>query len=237
MAFAVRHFNHTEPIGEKLRTMRRNLNVSLDMMVEKTKIQRQYLEAFEQGAYQRLPEPIYAKNFLRTYVRALGGDVSYFLERFEAERGTCDLVDPMRLPRQKVRARSFFAAHRLFKAGAALLLFVALASYVGYQVRSLLEPPEIVVFEPSDEFATEEAIVAVRGKTEDEAEIFVNGTKVLPGSDGTFATEVTLERGVNVITIEGATRHSQKTTIYRRVVLEQTEPSLLSGLSTPLARE
>ncbi len=232
MAFAVRNFDQTETIGDKLRTMRRNLNVSLDHMVEKTKIQRRYLEAFEQAAYGRLPESMYAKNFLRTYVKALGGDVTYFLERFEEERGTCDLIDPSRLPRQKVRASSFFAAHRLWKTAAMSFLFLTLAAYLGHQVRSLLQPPEVVVYEPTDEYSTDEAIVTVRGKTEKEAEIFINGTKVLPATDGTFTAEVALERGLNVIAIEGATRHSRKTTIYRRVVLEQDEPRQFGILST-----
>jgi transcriptional regulator with XRE-family HTH domain len=232
MAFAVRNFDHAETLGEKLRTMRRNLNFSLEMMAKKTRVQRKYLEAFERGSYHKLPETIYAKNFLQTYVRALGGDVTYFLERFEEERGTCDLIENMRLPRQKVRARHFFAAHRLFKAGMALVLFASLAGYIGFQVNTLLRPPQIVLFEPSDGLSTDQAILTVRGTTDREAEIFVNGNKVLPGPDGAFETQITLERGLNVISVEGATRHSRKAVVYRRIVLEQEEPRRLGSLST-----
>jgi transcriptional regulator with XRE-family HTH domain len=234
MPFAIRLFDHTETLGGKLRAMRRHQHLSLDRMVKKTKIQKQYLTAFETGAYHLLPEPIYAKNFLRMYVHALGGDVDYFLEQFACERGTCDLVDPLRLPRQKVRARTFLAAHRLYKFGLALILCLALATYVGYNIHELLRPPEIMVFEPTDEWSTAEAVVVVRGKTDVGIEIFVNGEKMLQKTDGTFETTVALERGLNLITIEGATRHSRKTVLYRRVVLEQEKPHQLGALSTSI---
>ena len=44
---------------------------------------------------------------------------------------------------------------------------------------------------------------------------------MLLSSDGTFATNVMLERGLNVITVEGAKRYSNTASVYRRVVLDQ----------------
>ncbi len=237
MAFVIRDLKPAETMGEMLRNMRRNLNRTLDEMAVATKVQRRYLEAFEKNAFAELPESIYARNFLRAYVRALRGDVHYFLSRFEAERGTCDFTDPMRLPLKKPHPLKFFVAHRLFRVGLGVLCLFALFGYIGYQVQGLWKPPTIVVYEPADGTSTDNASVTVSGKAEDEAEIFVNGTKVLPDSDGSFSTQIVLERGLNIISVEGKTRHSRSATVYRRVVLEQEAPRSFSSLSTPVARQ
>ena len=60
--------------------------------------------------------------------------------------------------------------------------------------------------------------------------------KVLPAKDGSFDTEVILERGLNVITIEGSKRYSRTTTVHRRVILEKDQNKRISGLSTGVAR-
>lgn len=237
MAFVIRNLKPAETMGEMLHNMRRDLNRTLDEMAAATKVQRRYLVAFEKDDYAALPEPIYSRHFLRAYARALRGDVNYFLSRFDAERGTCDFTDPMRLPRRKPHPLQFFVAHRLFRIGLGALCLLALTGYIGFQIQGLLKPPTIVVYEPADGTSTNDASVTVSGKTEDEAEITVNGTSVLPNADGTFSTQIVLERGLNVISIEGKTRHSRSATVYRRVVLEQAAPRSFSSLSTPMARE
>lgn len=233
MAFVIKNFEHEETLGEKLRTMRRNLNWSLDEMAERTKIQRSSLVAFEQNRYAKLPEPIYTRYLLKMYVKALGGEnPDYFLACFDEKRGTCDLVDPLRLPPAKIHPRHFFSSNRLFKAGVGGLLFLLLAGYLGYQLHIVLEPPNVVLYEPGPDLLTHDGVITVRGITKKEAEIYVNHEKILPAPDGSFSTDIVLERGLNVITVEAATRHSRTATLYRRVVLEQKKPQASAGLST-----
>ncbi|MBI4598796.1 helix-turn-helix domain-containing protein [Candidatus Uhrbacteria bacterium] len=235
MSFAVKRLDHEERLGDKLYAMRRALNCTLDDMARMTKIQKCYLQAFEKGTYGALPESRYARPFLKTYVQALNGRPAYFLARFDSEHG-----DKQRegeavscLPRKKIGRFPFFALHRLWRLAAGSLLVLALVGYMGLQMHRLWEPPGVVVYEPTDDLATSEATVTVRGQTDAEVELFVNGMKVLPGSDGTFSTPVPLERGLNLITIEGATRHSRKTVVYRKVVLEQQPTDWFGALSTP----
>ncbi|HBO99569.1 MAG: Transcriptional regulator, XRE family [Candidatus Uhrbacteria bacterium GW2011_GWF2_41_16] len=233
MGFVVKNLKNIETFGDRLRSLRHDSNYTLDQVAEETKIQRRYLQAFESNRFCDLPEPVYARHFLKTYVKQLGGDPSYFLARFEKERGTCDLVHSLRLPRKKIRARQFLVSYHVWQAGIGLLLFTAFMGYIGSHIRTLLEPPAITIFEPNDNLSTEEAIVTVRGKTEPGVELAVNGKKILPEPDGSFATEIALERGMNMVTVEGVTKHSRKTAVYRRVVLEQETPQKYSSaLST-----
>lgn len=221
MTFVIRKLNDDQTLGPRLQEMRREANVTLNEMAARTKIRRAYLEAFEQGRYDALPEPLYARQFLRTYVTALGGDPEYFLKRFEEERGTCDFTAASRLPRQRARSTAFFSPARVVKIAVFVLVSLAVVGYLGMQVRAITAPPKLEVLAPTDGLVTAQAMIVVSGLTSDEATVRVNGIEVLLNEDGTFETEVALERGVNVIIIEGNKRYSRPTTIYRRVILEQ----------------
>ncbi|HBR80409.1 MAG: XRE family transcriptional regulator [Candidatus Uhrbacteria bacterium GW2011_GWE2_45_35] len=232
MAFFVRNLKKEECLGEKIKALRKHRNWTLREMSEATKIQRKYLEAFENGKYDILPEPIYAKNFLKKYISTLGGDPKYFISLFEENVRKCDLVSPHRLPAQRARALAFFSAHRLWKFLIGLVFVAALVSYLGWQITSLLAPPVITIFEPTDGIEVQDATITIKGTVNRESEIFVNNNKIIPDTDRNFSTKITLERGLNVITIEAKTRHSKMATVYRKIVLNQN-PINLPGLSTP----
>mgnify|MGYP001569927712 FL=1 len=70
MAFVIRKFDYSESLGEKLRAIRKSAGLTLSEMAAKTKIQKSFLQAFEMGNYAKLPDPIYARNYLKVYVRA-----------------------------------------------------------------------------------------------------------------------------------------------------------------------
>ena len=223
MAFVIRKFHDTKTLGEKLHEMRRAANITLSDMAAKTKIQRQYLDAFEKGRYDLLPEPIYARNFLKTYVTALKGDVTYFLEQFEQEHGTCDFLKRARLPRQRTRAIQFFMANRYLKTVVIASLSLMVLTYLGTQVYSIINPPELFVLNPEDGFVTTQAIITVSGKTEDGSTILINDNEVILEKDGLFSSDIILEDGLNVIRIEGSKRYSRSTTLHRRVIFQKEE--------------
>jgi len=67
----------------ELKSKRESLGLSLDDAFHKTRIRSSYLEAIENGNYDALPEPIYAKNFIRTYARFLGVNEEALLKHYE----------------------------------------------------------------------------------------------------------------------------------------------------------
>lgn len=210
-----------QTLGEKLRALRRTQGVTLEVLERETHIQRRYIEALEHGRYHELPEPMYTRNFLRAYARVLNTDESYFIELYEEECGRCDLIDPMRLPRQRVRKGSFFNVPR---AVTTLVVGAFVAMIVGYfvwQFTLLVRPPEIVLFTPADGLATDSALLDVRGEiTRGEVTLMINGDEVVVNADHTFSTTIDLVSGLNVITVEAKRRYSRSATIYRRVVFE-----------------
>ena len=61
-------------LGEFLRRERELRHISLDEVVERTKISRRYLEAIEEGQYDRLPGETFVRGFIRAYAHSIGLD-------------------------------------------------------------------------------------------------------------------------------------------------------------------
>lgn len=219
MAFVIRKFDYSESLGKKLKAIRAAAGWTLSEMAAKTKIRKSFLQAFESGDFAKLPDPVYARNYLKVYVRTLGGDVDYFLQQFEMECGTCDFTKNSRLPRRRARALQFLVASRFVKVCSLGLVGVAIVAYLGLQVRTIVSPPELIVFAPQDGIQTQEALITVTGQAQAGARVKVNGVDVLLSQDGIFEMAVALERGLNVIAIESQKRYSKSATEYRRVVL------------------
>lgn len=222
MVFVMRKLDRVpQTLGEKLRALRRGQSVTLDVIERDTHIQRRYLEALERGRYEELPEPMYSRNFIRAYARALNADEQYFIELYEEECGRCDLLDPLRLPRQRVRRKLFMNLPMATAAGLLAAVTLAVCAYFGWQFRELVRPPEVVLFAPDDGMATDSAILNVHGEIKKgEVALVINGEQVVVNADNSFETTIDLERGLNVITVEAKRRYSRSAVIYRRVVFE-----------------
>lgn len=221
MVFVMRKLDRTpQTLGEKLRALRRGQAVSLEMMERTTHIQRRYLEALERGRYENLPEPLYARNFIRAYARALHADEQYFIELYEEECGKCDLVAPMRAPRQRVKQSKFFVWTRFLKFGALALVAIVLTGYLGWQIQAIIAPPQIVVFTPIDATISTHPFQKVEGFVDGEATVYVNGEQVVIDAEHYFKTTIDLNQGLNEITIEAERRYSKRAEIMRVVVFD-----------------
>ena len=65
----------TRPIpatGAQLREVRIGLGLTLDAIVEETKVRSAHLDAIEQERFGELPAPVFVRGFLREYSRCLG---------------------------------------------------------------------------------------------------------------------------------------------------------------------
>ena len=109
-------------IGSDLRQERERRGLGLDEMEARTKIRVRYLAALEDGDYELLPGPAYARAFLRDYADELGIDPT--AELLVLDDPAVDLPPPPPPPPTAGRwkRRGWIAA------AAALLVIVALAA-------------------------------------------------------------------------------------------------------------
>jgi cytoskeletal protein RodZ len=74
-------------LGDVLRESREQLGLSMDDVEASTRIKRAYLEALEAEDFDRLPNYVAARGFLRNYASVLKLDVDYVLELYDKEIG------------------------------------------------------------------------------------------------------------------------------------------------------
>ncbi len=226
MPFVIKKLNVKCTIGEELFRMRRERNLTLAEMAEKTKIRRHLLEAIEKGRLMDLPEPMYSRHMLKTYVKSLGGNEAYFLNRFKEEWGACDLSNIRRLPIQRTKSRVLFSPSKILAISGILAACLSVVTYLGIEVREITAPPDLQISSPDDGSTTDKAIISMFGKTKPNVTIKVNGNPTLISKDGSFDAEVTLERGLNIITIEGTKRYSRTTRLYRHIIFQENHTAI-----------
>lgn len=71
-------------LGILLQETREAQGLTIEDMVQRTKIRADFLQALEQGDFERIPDPAYIRPFLRTYARALGLEEDRISLEFEA---------------------------------------------------------------------------------------------------------------------------------------------------------
>lgn len=208
-------------VGSILQEARLGKKLSLEQAEQTTKIRLKFLEAIEADDYSQLPSISYAKGFVKNYSEYLGLDSRMVLAFFR--RQTTDVTRASLLPKKEPEALNKsliqltpgrFLAIIL---GSLTLLFLG---YLGLQYRRLNQPPAISVDSPANQLVTHERRVDVLGSTDPDATVTVNGISVLVRGDGKFFDQVSLDPGVNKITIVATSRFGKSTTAVREVGLQ-----------------
>lgn len=212
-------------LGHELKTWREKRGLTAEQVADAGSIQTKYILALERGDYSALPEPIYAKNFLKTYLKILGLKQDKFLRIFDYEwetfHKTKKLDNPM-VVKSQIKSRHFIATPRVIKIFLASLVGLVIIGYLLWQVNYLLKPPMLTVNQPIDDLITTEAQVTIVGQTHPEAILTVNDQNVVTDDQGNFEYDLGLQRGLNIVTIEARKRHSRAEVVYKKIIL-QTE--------------
>lgn len=72
-------------LGEQLKHARLDKNISLDEVQTRTKIQKRYLEAIENGDFDKLPGSFYTKAFIKSYAEAVSLDYDSLMKQYGHE--------------------------------------------------------------------------------------------------------------------------------------------------------
>ena len=93
-------------IGNTLRSARSRRGLELQDCERETRIRARYLGALEDERFDILPEPAYARGFLRTYATFLGLDGRVLVEEYDDRFGVVrDPVEPPSTPPRRSRRR------------------------------------------------------------------------------------------------------------------------------------
>jgi cytoskeletal protein RodZ len=117
-------------IGAGLREAREQQGLSVEQAAATTRIAARHLRALEEERFERLPEPVYVRGFLREYALFLGLRPQPFLDEYAASLGEPEPPPP--LPRARRKPVPVFRPRRS-GAAVALALTVVLVALLAWR--------------------------------------------------------------------------------------------------------
>ena len=99
-------------VAEQLRQAREAKNLTVQQVVEITKMRTDHLRALEEGKFDVFSAPVYIRGFVRTYATLLKLDVPQIMAALEAELGaTKKFSEPPPLPKHPDGVVDFLMLH------------------------------------------------------------------------------------------------------------------------------
>lgn len=217
-------------LGERLRGVREERGDDVVTMAQRTRIQRAYLEAIENGQYGSLPGEVYIRNYLKAYAIALELNPMSVLGMYEKEKrilvkGSTRARRTPGTPAHISRAR-FVSLPRFLKRAALLPVIGVAVVYLALQIIAILTPPNLEVFEPTDSVVVRSRTIDIVGKTDAGSAVTINNQPVLANPNGFFTETIHLNDGMNVVEVASAKDHSREATVYRRILVEDAATAL-----------
>lgn len=217
-SFVPKKITSVESWGEKLRQVRLFKNLKIDDIAKKINIKAEYLLAIEDERLENLPAGLYGKNFLKQYARFLGLNVNEILKLWNEQLLNGYPDDPFS---RKILARhKFIIFPRLIRnlliVGAIVVCFL----YLSFYFKKITLPPKLIITQPETNLALSSTSLQIKGETEAEAEITINGELVLNNQDGHFSQTVNLKKGLNNIVVKAKKKYSREQTVTRQILVE-----------------
>lgn len=114
-------------VGERLRIVREQQQLTLEDIAARTRVPRRHLNAIENSDYASLPAPTYSAGFVKTYARMLGLDGQRLSEEFRAEMGVASVPQHQPAPYEPADPRRTPPAALVL-----VMLLVAVLAGLGY---------------------------------------------------------------------------------------------------------
>jgi len=219
-------------IGDALRAAREERGETYEDIERATRISKKFVAALETGDLKVLPEPVYARKFVRALALHYGIDPDAAAEGVMRELAVASENHAARHPVNFVEGRSLMATPKLFKTLLIAGGFLAVLIYFGASVVRILTPPKVTLRSPHDAEVFQSGRVVLEGDTEPGVDLAVNGETVPIGQDGSFSDVLTLPPGVSDLRLSAKKKHSRESQIFLKVVVD--EPAVdASASATP----
>lgn len=221
-SFRQKQISRSQTLADKLKQSRLEQEKTLEEASAATNIQIKYLEILEDGDYQKLPGDIYSKSWLKLYGDFLGLQISELLTDYKIEKSVSDKLSKVETTVVKINNISSYHILKpkvLKSLGAGFLILILLA-YLGWEINNIVAPPDVKIFEPSNNFKTTDASVIIKGQTKPEVQLTINNELVLLDEEGQFNQPVNLVNGLNHLEISAKKKHS-KLNIIEIIILRE----------------
>ncbi len=222
--FTIKKISEGKRVCLRLKETREQAGVSLKDLAKKTAIKESYLEALENCQFEKLPgSAVYHKGFIVRYLKGLRIDPTPFVQQYCLEEDTAS--PPCQQP-LIVKRNYFHNLPLLIRTASIATIIIALLGYLVLQVRQILEPPALTLYNPTNGEITQEKQLDIHGKTDKEVMVMINGKEIFNNQEGIFTETIDLKPGVNTITVSAKRRHGKEAQETRYVTFREPAPQL-----------
>jgi len=205
--------------GEMLFDRRLEEKLTFTQVSELTKIPLTSLKALEKNQFDELPAYPFLKGMVQNYAKALNLDpvkvVAAFKRDFDRRQKKINPVILNKSLGPTPLTRWLEKPQTLFLAG-----IILLAGLVGWSLWRVYQPPRLTVEAPVDG-QTAISPVEVKGKTDRDASLSLNGITTNLESDGSFTTQFSAEPGTVELTLRSVSRRQKTSEVKITVTIIQ----------------
>lgn len=216
--FTPKRLIHNDNFGEKLRQARLFKNLKLEAIAQKINISAKYLNALEEENFDNLPSGLYRKNFLKEYANYLGLNNSDLTKQLETISENNSVTNPF--SQKIVKKNKFLIFPKIIRNSLIALGVIICFLYLIFYFQNIILAPKLTITQPEKNLLTKETSLEIKGQTEKEAEVRINGELVLNNNNGLFSQTINLKKGLNNIIIKAKKKYSQEQVVTRQILVE-----------------
>lgn len=203
--------------GEILKNKREEKGFSLADVEKATKIRKKFLLALEDGRLDSLPGKTYVCGFVKNYSQFLALPVETVLavlrREYDDQKKKTLIPSGMTKP---LLSQGIFTK----KITVPLTFFLALlllGIYLYAQYRSFESAPNLNIQYPPNKIEFRKETIDLKGQTDKESRVFVNGQEITVDESGRFLQKINLTKGENIITVVSINKQGKESKIERVV--------------------
>jgi cytoskeletal protein RodZ len=192
--------------GEVLKNKRELLGKSLEKISADTKIQKRFLKYIENNQFEYFDSEVFLTGFIKIYAEYLDLDTNKVLalyRRSNPHKTSGNTTYKNEEPKPSERLKHKITVEPKLIITILLSIFLlGIFVYIGFQIYKFQRPPSLEISSPIPDSEVQTENIVVKGKTDSESIIEINGTVVETNDTGEFSHEITLKEGPNTITIK-----------------------------------
>ena len=197
------NFIDEKPLGlsEQIRAWRMSAHMSVEEVAKQIGIRPQIVLAFEEGDYSIFSARVYAIGYLKhmtDHFPIPGGNALIDALKIEWEAKWEKANHTVRALPHSRQKKWYITPRRLFSISGSVI-FLFFAWFFAAQLEGFTGNPRLRINEPPISAITDMPLARIKGTTEKESQLTVNGREITMNGDGAFDEEIELTSGVNIL--------------------------------------
>lgn len=203
-------------VGDILRKEREKQGLTLADIEKKIHVRRKYLEFIEKSQWGDFSSKIYIVGVIRNYARVLSlppeKAIAFFRREYERSEET---GFKRKVSKSQLTSETRFALYAVVAS-----MFLSLALYFGFQLKTYFTPPSITIVSPSQTTFEKVESVTVRAVTTAQSQVEIFGNRIIQDENGEFEYNFPLKTGKNTLVIKVTGPNGQEAALTQDYVLE-----------------